>query len=441
MLKNKFLTIILIMVIILAVMIPIVRADDNTNQTTEEQSVIEGAEAQATQNNVEQETYKNGDVYLTGDEITIDYIVDGNLFVLANTVTINSQIGGDAFIIANDVTVNEAGYIFSNLFTVAKNVNINGVVYDLYSYSNNVNINGYVYRDVRTIADNISLSGTIGRNVYLKTNNINTSTDTTDEAGNTLTTQGSINGDLNYISNKELSIPEGVVTGSINYTQNSNNSSVSIQAYILSLGRFIVTVIIIWLLCLWLTPKFLNNTDLVLSKKLPSTIGLGILTPILLMIISVILLLINITSNISGLGLIILFVICMLSASIFTIALNNLICKKLSIEKTLGKLGFLIITSTVLWVIALIPYIGGIITLIISVLGIGILINSILPANRNIDFSKINSKNTETEKTNKESKSKETTKKENVKKETKTKETKQKETTPKKNTEKKKDNK
>lgn len=388
MLKNKLKIIALLMVIILTLMIPIVRAEDNEadGQSTEEQSVIEGAEEQATQSAVSQENYKQGDVYLTGDEVTIDYIIDGNLFVIANTVNINSQIGGDAFIIANNVFINEGGYIFSNLFTLSNIVNINGVVYDLYACSNSVNINGYIYRDVRATTDNLTLSGTIGRNAYLSVDNIQISTASTDEEGNTLTSQGSIYGDLNYEARQEISIPDGIVTGSINYTSNSS-SAPSIQTYILSLGRFLVTVLIIWLLCLWLAPKFLNRSGDIISKKLPSTIGFGILTPIILLIVSAVLLLLGIASTIAGLGLVILFTVCMIGSSIFVIAFNNLICKKLNIEKSIGRFGVLIITAAILWLIALIPVIGGAISIITSILGIGILINGILPSNRNKDFS------------------------------------------------------
>ena len=77
--------------------------------------------------------FKKGDVYLTGNDVVVNDIIDGNLFVFANSVTINSQIGGDAFILAGTVNVGEQGYIFSNLFTCAQNVNISGVVYDLYT--------------------------------------------------------------------------------------------------------------------------------------------------------------------------------------------------------------------------------------------------------------------------------------------------------------------
>ena len=86
--------------------------------------------------------FKKGDVYLTGNDVVVNDIIDGNLFVFANSVTINSQIGGDAFILAGTVNVGEQGYIFSNLFTCAQNVNISGVVYDLYTTAQTVSING-----------------------------------------------------------------------------------------------------------------------------------------------------------------------------------------------------------------------------------------------------------------------------------------------------------
>ncbi len=425
MLKNKFKVIALLIAIVFILMAPIVRAEDNeaAGQTTEDQAVIDGAEEQATQSAISQDNYKEGDVYLTGNEVTIDYIVDGNLFVFANTVNITSQIGGDAFIFAKTVNVSNTGYIFSNLFTLATNVNINGMVYDLYASSDNVNISGYVYRDIRVSTNNFSLSGVVGRNAYLqKVNNIQVATNEGEE--NTVTSQGSINGDLNYSAKQELSIPDGIVTGNINYTPVSN-SSASIQSYLLALGRFLVTVIVIWLLCLWLAPKFLNRTDLILTKKLPSTIGFGILTPIVILFVAAILLLLGIAGTIGGLGIVILFVACAISTSIFIIAINNLICKKLHVEKTIGKFGILIIAAAVLWLIALIPYVGGVISIIAAVLGLGLLVNGILPSNRNKDFSvdkkdtskenKAKTKSeTKTEKPKKEQKDKKS-KKENTK--------------------------
>lgn len=408
MLKNKFKIIALLMVIIFSLMAPIVRAEDNEadGHVTTQEEIIQGAEALVSQNVVNEENYKQSDVYLKGDEITIDYTIDGNLFVMANTVNINAPIGGDAFIIANNILIDKDGYIFSNLFSISQNITINGSVYDVFSYSSNsINIDGYIYRDVRAITNNFTLTGTIGRNAFLNMNSISISSDSTDEQGNTVTSQGSIHGNLNYTSGQEITIQDGIVTGDINFTQESS-SAISIQTYILSLGKFLVTVLVIWLLCLWLAPKFLTRTDYIISKKMPSTIGLGILAPIVLIIIFSILLLLEITSTIGAIGLITLLTICAIGSSIFVISFNNLVCKKFKIEKTIGKLGVLIITAIIIWLIALIPFVGKILSIILSLLGIGILVNSILLYKKDLTNSKSKSKNNEINDENKTEKNK-----------------------------------
>lgn len=417
MLKNKFKIIALLMVIILTLMIPVVRAEDNEadGYVTTQEEIVQGAEELASENVINEENYKQGDVYLSGDEVTIDYTVDGNLFVMANTVTINAPIGGDAFIIANNILIDRDGYIFSNLFSLSQNITINGSVYDIFAYSlNSINIDGYIYRDVRAITNNLTLTGTIVRNAYFDINTLDISSESTDDQGNTVTSQGSINGDLNYTSKQELTIPDGIVTGAINYSQDSS-SPASVQIYILSLGKFLVTVLVIWLLCLWLAPKFLNRTDYIISKKMPSTIGLGILTPIVLTVVFAILLLLEITSTIGALGLITLFTICIISSVIFVIAINNLICQRLKIEKTIGKLGLLIITAAIIWLLALIPVVGGVISIIATLLGLGILINGILLSRKNINLSENKSEKNKSEKQkkdNKDTKSKKTKKEE-----------------------------
>ncbi len=393
MLKNKFKIITLLMVIILAFTVPIVQAAEDTTATNE---VNEQATQQAVDANASMENLKSEDIYLTGDEVTIDYMVDGNLFVFANTVNINSYIGGDAFIVANTINVNENGYIFSNLFAIGKDITISGRIYDLYACSNNITINGYIYRDIRTITDNLNISGIIGRNVYTKTNTINIQTTSNESEQSQVTSQGLINGNLNYTSSTELSIPEGTVAGSVNYTEEKSSNSASVQTYILSLGRFIVTVVLVWLICLWLAPKFLKNTSTIISKKFLPTLGYGILTPILAVIAFALLILLGITSTIATIGLAILFIGIALAPSIFAITINNLICNKLKIEKNSVIFGILIITSAILWAICIIPVVGSFVSIAISILGLGIIIKGILPS-KNKDSKENSSKKGNTE--------------------------------------------
>lgn len=389
MLKNKMKIIALFIVIILALMIPTVRAENETvDQTTETQNevmAINNEESDTVTISEESSTelsyddsFKKGDVYLIGDDITIDYIVDGNLFVIANTVNINSQIGGDAFILAETVNIEDKGYIFSNLFACANKINISGVVYDVYSMAEEVTINGYVYRDVRVGTNALNINGTIGRNAFVDAKTINFAQASEDESQ--VTSQGTINGDLTYSSKNEISFPEGAIAGTTNFTEKSViENSTSIQDYLLELGIFVTTVAIIWLLCLWLAPKFLDNTKKLITEKPLPVIGFGILTPIVLTIAFAILLILGITTKIALLSLGILFLLLAISTSISIIGINNLICNKFKIEKKIVTFGILVASSIVIWLLALIPYVGSIVSFILTILGLGIIVKSILP--------------------------------------------------------------
>lgn len=384
MLKNKITKITLVLLLALSLLVPIVRADDNEAEPISDSSqekAVETTQGNETTSETTQSTdnsMKKSDVYLTGDDVKVDYIVDGNLFILANTVTISSQIGGDAFICAKTINVEKEGYIYSNLFAAANEVNISGVVYDLYTTANTLNINGYVYRDIRTSSDTLNFSGVIGRNAYVSSKNIEISSNS--DGQSSVTNKATIYGDLNYSSSSEASIPEGTVTGSVNYSPiTTSTKSKSISSYILALGRFIVTVLVIWLLYLWLAPKFLENTGALLSKKLLPVIGSGILTPIIFVIAFVLLLILGLTSNIAIIGTMLFAVLLMISNSTFVIAINNLVCKKFNISKNTTTFGVLIITSAVIWLLELIPVVGIILNFVIMIIGLGILVTAIIP--------------------------------------------------------------
>lgn len=402
MLKKKITIIALLVAIFLSFMVPTVNADNETgNQLTEEQnassvSATNGITPEVT-NTTSENTLKSGDVYLFGSDITIDYIVDGNVFVFAtNSVTIRSQIGGDVFVLSPKVTVEETGYVYSNLFALGQELTISGVVYDLYTSAQNININGYIYRDIHVIANQLNISGTIGRNAFVQSSQISFATAEGEESQ--VTSQGRINGDFNYTSTQEISIPEGSVKGNVNYTNAKPTNTNTAQTYILSLVRFLANVIIVWLLCLWLAPKFLQSTSELISKKTLSIFGYGILTPIVGIFAFVLLLLLGI-SNIATLGIGVLFLAIAISSAIFVIAINQLICNKLKIEKNLGIFGMLVLSAAVLWGVALIPYLGSIVSLIVSILGFGIIIKGILPKKDSTNIA--NEKNTEKNKNKK----------------------------------------
>ncbi len=393
MLKNKLKVIALMIVMIVSFTIPVVRAENetSTDETSGTQDEAVAISENEEENAVEDTStnMKKGDVYLSGDDVTVDYIVDGNLYVFAKSVTINSQIGGDVFAFAETVNVGEQGYVFSNLFTCAKTVNVSGVVYDLYAMAQDVQINGYIYRDIRVASNSLDIKGTIGRNAYVQSNNITFATAQEGQEKGTISSAGIVNGNLEYGASKEISIPEGAVAGETKYTPINEKKSNGVKTYMLSLGTEIATAIIIWLLCLWLAPKFLNKTNTLLTKKVPALIGYGILVPILAVVAFVILAILGITSKIAIIELMLLAVLISISSSVFVIAINNIVCNKLKIEKNIGIFGMLIVSSAVLWLICIIPYVGSIVRFIISILGLGIITKSILPSDANKSDKKV----------------------------------------------------
>ena len=354
MLKNKTKIIAFLLILILAITSSFVYADNETSK----------------------DSYKNSDVYLMGDNVTIDYVVDGNLFVMADTVTINSKIGGDAFIMAKTINVGDQAYIFSNLFAMADSIDIKGVVYDVYALAQNFTVsNGYIYRDAKLCCNTININGVIGRNAFVSCSNINFNTDENDK--------GIIYGDLTYSTPSELSFDKNIVNGNVTYKAPKVSHEKSIReivaSYISDLGAFLAFVIIIWLVCLWVTPKFLDDTNKFVGKKTLNVLGTGLLTLITVPIACIILLLLQLTAGISLLTVAIYILALIVAKSIFTIVANNYLCSKLNINKNTGIFGMLIVSGVIVWVISELPYVGGIVSFIISVLGLGVLVSAILP--------------------------------------------------------------
>lgn len=389
MLKKKFSIIALLIILVISLTMPIVKADneDENNHEVEDSQVELLSEDNSEESEVNEsesmdisKVLEKKDVYIIepGD-VVIDYAVDGNLFVIANSVTISSQVGGDAFICADKVTVDKNGYIFSNLFASCNELNVSGVIYDIYNLSQKTSIDGYVYRDIHTATNTLDLDGTIGRNAYVSAENINFAT-LENNAENKVVTAGNtiIYGDLHFESPNNIDIPDTAVVGAVVHSDNSN----VILDYIWDLGTFIATVLVIWLLMLWLAPKFLAKTDYLVSKKVLPSLGLGALATIAIIIATIILIIIGITAEVGLLGFSSLMLLLGIGLPVFTIALSKFICKKLKNEKILVTLGVLILTSIVIWLTTLIPFVGVLINLVIKFIGLGIIVNYVLQARK-----------------------------------------------------------
>lgn len=317
------------------------------------------------------------DLYLLdGSDVTIDYVVDGNAYIIADTVTITSQIGGDAFIIANTINI-DGGYVYSNLFATASNININGIVYDLYSCADSITVgeSGYIYRDAHTLANNFNIFGAIGRNVNTACTNISfTQGDSS--------SHGTIYGSLQYSSEKEVTIDESYVEGNITFNKEiPTQTATTVQDYLYSVATFVVTALAIYLLAIWLAPKFTKASKELVSKKILPVIGFGLLGVIIFPMITILLMMLGVSVKLAFVLLALYVTLLLIASAFFVIAISELVSEKLKLEGIWKKIGIVTCMAVILWAIKLIPYVGPFISFVAVVLGSGIIIKYIIPTN------------------------------------------------------------
>ena len=339
---------------------------ESSNATTTSETVTDD-----TTSSSQTSTTKKEDLFLTGDSVTIDYTVSGNVFIVANEVTINNNIDGNVFILANKIDIGSNAYIYSDLFACANEITIAGTIYDVYALSSKLTLdaNTYIVRDITAKTSSLSLSGYVRRNANLTFNTV--------QVNETYTL---INGDLNYSSTSE-SIPDSIVSGTINYKESVSSNSAEpnklIQNYLQEALQVLVVALIIILIVVLATPKFTNKMYSILSNKSAATLGCGALTLILVPVICFILFC-TIVGIIPALALLFTYIfILSISPVILSIPLAKIICKKMNKENKILTIIFSLILVIVIWLLEQIPVLGILITLFVSLFGLGIITYSI----------------------------------------------------------------
>lgn len=184
-----------------------------------------------------------------------------------------------------------------------------------------------------------------------------------------------ITGDLNYSSKQEIEIPNGSVTGEVKFSKYKSTSNEFTQ-YIIELITILIFVSLIYLLISKFMPKYIekisNFTALSLLKFFGISIGIFILTPI----VSLLLLITVVGTPIALLLMSIYILLLMLGAPIFIIAISAFIKSK--IQKPINTFIIILLVTIILSLIGLIPYVGFIISLLKTLIGLGILVKSVI---------------------------------------------------------------
>lgn len=391
-LKSKLLV---ALVLIIACTTTIVYAEGEdtnslTTETSEGEAVVTSSEGETAVTNSEEETsvdtsnIKEGDLYISEDSVTIDYPVSGNIYVMAKDVTIDNAVDGNVFVMAQKVTIGSKAYIYSDLFVLGDEVSINGYVYDLYACANKLDLtsSAYIIRDISASAKTVNLAGFIRRNANLSFDTINVDEDT-----------AVIKGNLNYTSSSK-SVPESMVYGEVNFAEKAKQDTTSsTKDYLGDIIKILVVSLVVILIIVLATPKFAKTEQAILTHKVGATAGYGALALIAIPIACLILF-ITIIGILPSIAILVAYIFFLLKVSyaIIAIPIAKLICDKMKKDSKAITILISMALVVVLWALEQIPFIGGLVSLAISIFGLGILTYAIFHPKFEITDKKSTSK-------------------------------------------------
>lgn len=350
-----------------------------TLETNESVAPINEGDSVSTEGTTSNTDNHEKDLYLFNNSVNVDYPVSGNVFIFANDATINSKILGNAFVFAKNVNIDSKTYINASLFVCAENVTVDGVVFDLYSASDKLTVSstGRILRDISACGQSLDLYGSISRNANLTFENINLSDSTS-----------SIGGDLSY-SSKVASIPEELVKGEFSFHElisSEDEVTNNVMDYLSDLLKTLVVSAIIILIIIFATPKFAEKEQKILENKFGACIGYGAIALIAIPVACFILFC-TVLGIIPALSILFayIFLIAVMALALVAIPLAKIICNKLNKNsKGMNVLASIIIVA-LLWLLEQIPVIGGIVSLLVAILGLGILAYSIFHSNIDVN--------------------------------------------------------
>lgn len=320
------------------------------------------------------------DLFQAGDKVSIEDKLDGTAFIAGNEIKVNNTIDGIGFVAGNKLTFNAnqeylvgAGNeiivnkdVEKDLFLAANDIKINGnVLRDTYLVSNTITINGNLNRDNYIYANEVTLKGTFNGNLTIYAANINIE-------------GAKILGTLKY--NKDA-IVDGINDTIKTKTYSVNPNKITFKEYIYNIvSKYVhitILAIVLIFICEKLFKKSLKQTDDLTVKKTAILCGKGFLILIGTPMIALMLFMTGIFSSVGVIGGII-YGILVYIANIFTAYTVAHKLDKKYFKKNMNSYILMMVGLFIIYVLSYIPYIGGIVSLLSLLFGLGISGNMII---------------------------------------------------------------
>ena len=317
------------------------------------------------------------DNFYADDELTIEKSIGKTTFAAGNNVDVSSTIDGAAFVAGKNITLSSSQ---DYLFAAGSNVNLEGVsTKDAFLAGSILNVQSSTIRDLYAAGQTIRIDSEISRNAYL--------------AGETVIINSRIKGDV-YVDAATIKIgKEAEITGTLKYDEDANlkiekganvlrkkshkNAEVKVEVTPMSLFISKATstlysyaaLLIIGFIILATSKTFkkIDKEDKKIGFVLKSSL-IGFITLIMLPIASVLVMITVIGLPLGIIALVLYFILIYLSA----LGTSYYFGKWAFSKKIKNDYLLLTVSLLIYYVARLIPFIGGLISLITLIFGIGL---------------------------------------------------------------------
>ncbi len=311
----------------------------------------------------------NGDTYLAGGNVLVEGTINGDLITAGGIVNIRGTVNGNVRAVGGNITI--TGPVTHNASIAGGNIDLTdsaNVGNNLIIAGGNVIVLAPIAKDISAVCGQLNIGNTVGGDVNTRVGQM------------TLNPSANIAGNLNYWSNNKANIqPGAVVAGSTTQYfppqqqapgKNIVNTLVGLAAAfkIISLISLFILGSLFW----FVMPNYTQRTINTANQEPWLSLGIGILAAILIPILVFILLILIFTLPLALL-LLGIFLINWYIAKIFIIIWIGQKILSLFNNPDATYLA-LLIGLIVYGLVTLIPILGGLIGLIVTLIGLGAII-------------------------------------------------------------------
>ncbi len=327
----------------------------------------------------------HGDLIAAASTVFVDGYVDGQLLAAARTVSIHGGFGSDALVFAQEITVSDGGFedFRGAAQTIILDVPIRGDVFAAGQYvtlgsdatvagdaalaGQYLTVNGEVHGKLMGAGESVRIGALMHGDAVLRTDQLE------------FAQGGRIAGNLTvHYGKQKPEIPEGAVQGKVTFVQVEEKGGGC--KWLLGIGWLLATIVTGWLLLLAFRRRLQPDFEWA-SSHLLSSLGFGFLgfavVPMAIIVGAVLVLTIPVSVI-----LLLLYAPLLYVGWIFGSWLGGDLVLAALTKKTPSPYLSLALGVILVFLIGLIPYVGGVVGFVVVLTGVGMLTKGTLRISR-----------------------------------------------------------